>query len=448
MRVAFLKFQTQVPKKSSALFYAINPSFPLIFFVYKKCHVSANMIIYLMIKFLFPNTTSVVSKHTAIVCLNSQFYLDDTAISRDERCVVASVKDIHHSLVCKVASIYAPAQWSERPTFFSSFISLPFFQNSLDEQWIFLGDFNMSLKSTPISTNAMIVDWFIWLQKHFYNCFPAGLPTYTRPNTDSRTTIDYIFGHTSLSTRLSNGLIHKVPASYTDHCLLTIDLTPNRDDVGPGSWRFNPTLLQDKRFTNLLLQSVNLFFTQTGGVSNSSVPGRNEPLFIQKLWETFKSMLKVCAQQYTKGSKSRKRNKIAILQKKRMLACQNRSESPDVDTTTSNTMLNDLDKEIDQQIQQETKECMLRSATRWHEHGERNNRYFYNVIKERQSHQTIQALKCSETGNVLLDSPSIVKEARAFYQKLYTPTNIYNSDINYLLKCIRFRIDHFNSDSI
>ncbi|KAI8095519.1 hypothetical protein BDF21DRAFT_393840 [Thamnidium elegans] len=49
--------------------------------------------------FLFPNTTSVVSKHTAIVCLNRNFYLDDTAISMNERCVVASVKYVHRNLV-------------------------------------------------------------------------------------------------------------------------------------------------------------------------------------------------------------------------------------------------------------------------------------------------------------------------------------------------------------
>lgn len=169
-------------------------------------------------KFLFPNTTSVVSKHTVIVCLNRNFYLDDTAIPMDERCVVASVKDVHHNLVCKVASIYAPAQPADRPAFFSSFCLLPFFENSLDDPWIFLGDFNISLKHTPVSSNNRIVDWFHCLQQTFYNCFSAGLPTYTRPNTDSRSTIDYIFGHSTLSTRLSNGLIHKVPATYTENC--------------------------------------------------------------------------------------------------------------------------------------------------------------------------------------------------------------------------------------
>ncbi|GAA5809625.1 hypothetical protein MFLAVUS_003036 [Mucor flavus] len=91
---------------------------------------------------------------------------------------------------------------------------------------------------------------------------PAGLPTYNRPNTDSRSTINYIFGHTTLATRLANRLIHRIPALYTDHRLLTTDLLPDRDD----------------------------------------------------------RMLEICAQQYMKGSESRQQNKTALLRKQRMLA--------------------------------------------------------------------------------------------------------------------------------
>ena len=41
----------------------------------------------------------------------------------------------------------------------------------------------------------------------------------------------------------------------------------------------------------------------------------------------------------------------------------------------------ELEKLIDSQMQNETRQHMLRSATRWHELGERNNKYFYRVIK-------------------------------------------------------------------
>jgi hypothetical protein len=87
--------------------------------------------------------------------------------------------------------------------------------------------------------------------------------------------------------------------------------------------------------------------------------------------------------------------------------------------------LKELDALIGSQIQKETCESMLRSATRSHELGERNNMYyFYRVNKERQSQQTIQFLKCSTTGSILVDAADIMKEARSFYQELYTPDDI------------------------
>ncbi|KAG1386241.1 hypothetical protein G6F60_014549 [Rhizopus arrhizus] len=79
---------------------------------------------------------------------------------------------------------------------------------------------------------------------------------------------------------------------------------------------------------------------------------------------------------------------------------------------------------------------MLRSATRWHENGERNNKYFYRVIRERQAQQTIQSLRCSSTGSTLTTVGDIITEARNFYQKLYTPDAIDVDEVNRLLDAI------------
>ena len=62
-----------------------------------------------------------------------------------------------------------------------------------------------------------------------------------------------------------------------------------------------------------------------------------------------------------------------------------------------------------------TRQHMLRSATRWHELGEHNNKYFYRIIKERQSQQTIQSLRCSSTGECLgVDAAVILRVYRCF----------------------------------
>lgn len=79
---------------------------------------------------------------------------------------------------------------------------------------------------------------------------------------------------------------------------------------------------------------------------------------------------------------------------------------------------------------------MLRSATRWHEQGERNNKYFYRVIKDRQTTQTIQSLRNLQTGAVFHESQDIITEAQAFYRQLYTPESIDLEDMEHLLSSI------------
>jgi endonuclease V-like protein UPF0215 family len=49
-----------------------------------------------------------------------------------------------------------------------------------------------------------------------------------------------------------------------------------------------------------------------------------------------------------------------------------------------------LERCIEERIQDEAKQYILRSATRWQEKEERSNKYFYKGIRQRQAQQTIQ----------------------------------------------------------
>lgn len=79
-----------------------------------------------------------------------------------------------------------------------------------------------------------------------------------------------------------------------------------------------------------------------------------------------------------------------------------------------------LEKHIDIQNQRDTYHCMLRSTTQWHEKGKQNNKYFFRAIKERQTQQISEALRCSSTGAVLQKTPDILQGFHSFYQNLYT----------------------------
>lgn len=367
-------------------------------------------------RFMFPNCSTVVTKHVAIICLRQDLSLDSTLVSLDERVVVASILDQQQHILCQVINCYVPAQSNARPDFLRSFMHLPFVQEVETGPWLLLGDFNMNLHSHALSHHTSVVSWLDWMKLHFENCMPQGFSTFTRGN--SRTTIDYIFGHYSLMSRLTNAQQHHLPASWTDHNLLTIDLLPARQSFGPGSWRFNPTLLRDEGYITLLDMSLDNFFQELSN-SESIMP-------ISMQWESLKRHIQHTAQHYSRGSTSKRKYHLTRLQQERQTLL----------SAPQDPRLAALEKQIDGTIQQETQQLMLRSATRWHEQGERNNKYFYRVIKDRQTTQTIQSLRNLQTGAVFHESQDIITEAQAFYRQLYTPESIDLEDMEHLLSSI------------
>ena len=57
-----------------------------------------------------------------------------------------------------------------------------------------------------------------WLSTNFNNCFPAHEPTFIRGV--SRTTIDFIFAHRDLASRITGRQQQFMPPEWTDHVML------------------------------------------------------------------------------------------------------------------------------------------------------------------------------------------------------------------------------------
>ncbi|KAG1038429.1 hypothetical protein G6F43_012688 [Rhizopus delemar] len=232
-----------------------------------------------------------------------------------------------------------------------------------------------------------------------------------------------MYGHRSIQARLTNAINNFLPITWTDHSLLTADLLPSRKDIGPGAWRFNPSLLMDGSFVQLLHCTVHTFFATT----------QAQPSSVQLQWESFKTLLKTTAQTYSRGHKAKTKKALIELQRKRSNLL---STAQQIEDKSAWSEVEALEKRIDIQTQRDTYHCMLRSATRWHEKGEQNNKYFFRVIKERQTQQTIEALRCSSTGAILQKTSDILQESHSYYQKLYTPDTIDENAVSTLLESI------------
>lgn len=373
---------------------------------------------------MFPNTTMVYSKHCAIICFNKNIKLTNTCITKDERCISTTIQNEQDVTICQIANVYAPAQQQERLDFLESFHELPQFQTVQEEPWMIIGDFNTTLKEN-VNTHTRLQNLQQWLKINMNNCFPKSIPTFKRGN--QRTMIDYMFAHHSLAPQITNTQQCYLPSEWTDHALLQLDFLIQRDDMGPGVWRFNPTLLSNKGFTATISMTLKEFYTN-----------QDEQMSTPERWECLKNIIKYTAQEYSKEHHKNNKNNIHVLQRKRMQMIE-MMQQPTINKKSLDNLKEDivqLEHSIEEKIRNETTQYLLRSATKWHEQGERSNKYFFRVIKHRQNQQSMQSIRSSETDQVVSTTGEILKEARNFYVKLFTPDESDQEATDELMKAI------------
>lgn len=74
-----------------------------------------------------------------------------------------------------------------------------------------------------------------------------------------------------------------------------------------------------------------------------------------------------------------------------------------------------------------TRGTILRSRARWHEQGERNNKYFLNLEKRNHSRKLVSKLKL-QNGSVITNQFDILEEQSKFYKSLYNSQQSDNAD--------------------
>ena len=71
--------------------------------------------------------------------------------------------------------------------------------------------------------------------------------------------------------------------------------------------------------------------------------------------------------------------------------------------------------------EQKTKGIIIRARARWHEHGERSNKYFLNLEKKNYVKKHMRKLNINES--ITTDPFIILSEQKRFYQDLYSSVN-------------------------
>jgi hypothetical protein len=86
-------------------------------------------------------------------------------------------------------------------------------------------------------------------------------------------------------------------------------------------------------------------------------------------------------------------------------------------------MQHEVKAELRELIQYRVEGYRMRGKVKWLEDGERPSRYFHQMIKARQVQSAMFKVKCSD-GSIVSDVDGVLREARTFYQRLYSEGSV------------------------
>ena len=208
---------------------------------------------------------------------------------------------------------------------------------------------------------------------------------------------------------------------------------------GPGFWKFNCSLLEDKEFVDGINEIIDKFMLDEGERDPNVVYDEVTDFRTQDpamKWEILKMKITSFAQAYSKGKASDRRKKIKQLQSD-LNKLEKKLAMINLDSASAVSMINNINRKIDpikKELEEEVgyiaKGAIIRSKVNWYQYGEHNSRYFMALEKTRSKNKTMRATLCHD-GTITENKAEILKIQAKFYEKLYTSNpNIKFEEVN------------------
>ena len=178
---------------------------------------------------------------------------------------------------------------------------------------------------------------------------------------------------------------------------------------GPGTWKFNNSLLEDNDFKELIAFIYPQIHDKYSDVNDK-----------QLMWELIKMEVRAKSIKFTKQKRSKLNKREFDLQRKLQ----------ELDYIICNTNFDILEQQIFDNYEsakeelksifkQKGKEAMFRSKVKWLEKGERPTKYFFNLEKNNYEKKLVREVKL-DNGEVKSQRNDIEKELEKFYSDMYT----------------------------
>ena len=323
-------------------------------------------------------------------------------------CDLADVNNLENKFT--LVNVYAPN--SDDPDFFHQLIKM-----TLDGQShkILIGDFNISLdnqkdrkntKETKHLSKQVLIsamaewDWIdLWRvrnQNVSYFTWECLRPVYKASR------IDYALTSIGMSSMIEN--ITHTAGIRSDHNAIFVAVSLNNNKRGPGYWKMNSNIVMS---TNHMQRIRDLIKNKSNEYKNKSAVDA---------WEMLKTDLAEELKQIGKEDKAQQDTIVADLSEKIYELQQIVYETP---TANDLDKLFDLKQSLDNILEKKTEALIFRSKAKWFHLGEKPNKYFLNLEKNRYNSRTCSSL-LNEKNEVIKDPKEILKMQENFYKKLYS----------------------------
>ena len=194
-----------------------------------------------------------------------------------------------------------------------------------------------------------------------------------------------------------------------DHNMILLSLPwPNENPRGPGFWKFNNSLLEDKEYTIKILE----FYPQL----------REKYHYVndkQLFWKLIKMEIRSTTISFSKGKAQAIRKHEAEIKQQLdeldKIIC-NSQNLDNIDEILK--QYDDLKKELQHQYENKGKAAIFRSKCRWVEEGEKATKYFFNLEKRNYNRKTINEIKL-ENDETTTDETQILSMIQRYYSNLY-----------------------------
>ena len=176
----------------------------------------------------------------------------------------------------------------------------------------------------------------------------------------SQSRLDFFLITADLINLTKESSIIHTPFSDHSAIVLNIQSFDQRKKPGPGFWKFNASLLEDKEYVEKMRQNIPAFIEK-----------HRDVLDLGLKWDVIKMEIRGFTMQYSKR-RAQLLLKLNELQEK---LCSSRNDP---------NLLNEyytLKEKLEKVSNKKIKGTILRGKARWYENGEKNSKYFLNLEK-------------------------------------------------------------------